>query len=151
MGLTVKIIEGKNKAGMYRDERTLFLKVSQSSKTDPSLVSKSWVQRIMTNSKRQDFGLGAYPVVSIGEARARAMANRIRAERGQLIQKRIKTEPIEQAQTDSKPKTTKKGIIFRDHALAVIQFRKQSWKKSRRYRSDLGKQFRDICLPFNRG
>ena len=128
MGLTVRKIEGFNKAGMYRDERTLFLKVSQSSEKDPSLVSKSWVQRIMTNGKRQDFGLGPWPVVSVGEARARAMANRIKAERGQSIQKRIKTESIEQAQTDSKPKATKKGIIFRDHALAVIQFRKQSWK-----------------------
>ena len=84
----------------------------------------------MTNGKRQDFGLGPWPVVSVGEARARAMANRIKAERGQSIQKRIKAGSIEQAQKDSKPKTTKKGIIFRDHALAVIQFRKQSWKKS---------------------
>ena len=130
MGLTVKIIEGKNKAGMYRDERTLFLKVSQSSKTDPSLVSKSWVQRIVTNGKRQDFGLGAYPVVSIGEARARAMANRIKAERGQSIQKRIKTESIEQAQPISKPepKPGKKGMTFKELALSVIEFRRGSWK-----------------------
>ena len=130
MGLTVRKIEGFNKAGMYRDERTLFLKVSQSSEKDPSLVSKSWVQRIMTNGKRQDFGLGAYPVVSIGEARARAMANRIKAERGQSIQKRIKAESIEQAQTDSKPepKPGKKGMTFKELAFSVIEFRRGSWK-----------------------
>ena len=128
MGLTVRKIEGFNKAGMYRDERTLFLKVSQSSKTDPSLVSKSWVQRIMTNGKRQDFGLGAYPVVSIGEARARAMANRIKAEKGIALNGRVKS--TEQAKPTSEPKPKQKGMTFKELASSVIQFRKGSWKKS---------------------
>ena len=127
-GLNSKKIEGFNKAGMYRDERTLFLKVSQSSKTDPSLVSKSWVQRIMTNGKRQDFGLGAYPVVSIGEARARAMANRIKAEKGIALNGRVKS--TEQAKPTSEPKPKQKGMTFKELASSVIQFRKGSWKKS---------------------
>ena len=129
MSLTVKIIEGLNKAGMYRDERTLFLKVSQSSKTDPSLVSKSWVQRIMTNKKRQDFGLGAFPIVSIGEARARAMENRIKAEKGISLNGRVNPTQESQAVT-TEPKPMKKGVTFKELAFSVIQFRKQSWKKS---------------------
>ena len=126
MGLTVKIIERKNKAGMYRDERTLFLKVSQSSEKDPSLVSKSWVQRIMTNGKRQDFGLGAWPVVSIGEARARAMENRIKAEKGISLNGRVKS--TEQAKPTSEPKAKKKGMTFKELAFSVIEFRRGSWK-----------------------
>ena len=126
MGLTVKIIEGKNKAGMYRDERTLFLKVSQSSEKDPSLVSKSWVQRIMTNGKRQDFGLGAWPVVSIGEARARAMENRIKAEKGISLNGRVKS--TEQAKPTSEPKAKKNGMTFKELSQTVIQFRRGSWK-----------------------
>ena len=44
--------------------------------------SKSWVQRIVIHGRRRTFGLGAYPLVSLKEAREIAFGNRALARRG---------------------------------------------------------------------
>ena len=38
--------------------------------------SRQWVQRIVIHGKRRDIGLGGYPIVSLKQARDRALANR---------------------------------------------------------------------------
>ena len=127
MGLTVKTIHGLSAPGMYRDDRTLFLKVSQSSKKDPELVSKSWVQRIMQNGVRHDLGLGSWPVVSIVDARSKAMENRIKVAKG--ISLKDDTEIPKPKQLEPKhSKPVKSGKTFREIAEEVIRFRSQGWK-----------------------
>ena len=44
--------------------------------------SKSWVQRIVIHGRRRTFGLGAYPLVGIKEARVAAFNNRALARQG---------------------------------------------------------------------
>lgn len=44
--------------------------------------SRSWVQRIMVRGKRPDLGLGGYPLVSLAEARQKALDNRRLARAG---------------------------------------------------------------------
>lgn len=61
--LRVKAI---TKAGRYPDGSGLMLLVKPTG-------SKSWVLRKQVNGKRRDFGLGAYPTVSLSEAREAAL------------------------------------------------------------------------------
>ena len=63
------------KPGRYTDGDTLYLKVSPSG-------SKSWIQRLIIKGRRRDLGLGAYPLVSLAEARGRALDNRALARSG---------------------------------------------------------------------
>ena len=63
------------KPGRYTDRDTLYLNVSPSG-------SKSWIQRLIINGRRRDLGLGAYPLVSLAEARGKAMGNRALARSG---------------------------------------------------------------------
>ena len=57
------------KPGRYTDGDTLYLNVSPSG-------NKSWMQRLIIQGRRRDLGLGAYPLVSLAEARGKAMDNR---------------------------------------------------------------------------
>ena len=61
--------------GRHPDGDTLYLKVSPSG-------NKSWIQRLIINGRRRDLGLGVYPLVSLAEARGKAMDNRALARAG---------------------------------------------------------------------
>ena len=64
-----------NKPGRYTAGDTLYLKVSPSG-------NKSWIQRLIIRGRRHDLGLGTYPLVSLAEARGKAMDNRALARSG---------------------------------------------------------------------
>ena len=51
-------------------------------------VSKSWGQRIRVGGKPTNLGLGSYPVVTLGEAREKALENRRSAYRGKTRETR---------------------------------------------------------------
>ena len=57
------------KPGKYTDGHGLMLWVKPSG-------SRSWVQRLIIQGKRRDMGLGAYPLVTLAEARELAFQNR---------------------------------------------------------------------------
>ena len=72
--LTVSFIRSlvpDGKTHRYSDGNTLLLSLSPTG-------AKSWVQRIMFSGKRHDIGLGGWPTISITEARATALARKIR-------------------------------------------------------------------------
>lgn len=73
--MTVMRARALTKPGRYRADPTLYLYVAPGG-------SKSWVQRIAVNGKRHDIGLGAFPVVSLAEAREAAFENRRLVRRG---------------------------------------------------------------------
>ncbi len=64
-----------NNPGRYTAGETLYLKVSPSG-------NKSWIQRLIINGRRRDLGLGTYPLVSLADARGKAMDNRALARSG---------------------------------------------------------------------
>jgi len=74
------------------------------------------VQRVTINGQRRDIGLGPYPVVSIQEARRRALENRILIERGgdPLVNKRKSAVPT-----------------FRDAANTAYKANLKRWKAGR--------------------
>ena len=62
-------------AGRYCDGHGLYLDVQPSG-------SRSWVQRLFIHGRRRELGLGSFPLVSLDEARARAVDNRRLARAG---------------------------------------------------------------------
>ncbi len=87
--LTAAKIKSIAKPGMYGDGGTLYLSVAPGG-------SKSWIQRLTIDGKRRDLGLGAFPLVSLAEAREKAFDNRKLARAGgdPLAQRRKANVPI---------------------------------------------------------
>ena len=81
--LTAAKVRALTEPGRYPDGGTLYLNVAPGR-------SKSWVQRLTINGRRCELGLGGWPVVSLADARERAMDNRrlVRAGRDPLAEKR---------------------------------------------------------------
>ena len=73
--LNVAKVRSLTAPGRYGDGGTLFLYVAPGG-------SKSWVQRITVNGRRRDIGLGAWPLVSLANARDKVIDNRRLARSG---------------------------------------------------------------------
>ena len=67
--LTAAQVKSVKNPGFYLTDSGVFLRVR-------STGFKSWVQRIVINSRRTDIGLGVYPDVLLAEARQQAVRNR---------------------------------------------------------------------------
>ena len=82
--LTVLAIKALSKPGWYGAGGGLWLRVA------PNGRSRSWVLRSTAGGKRQEIGLGGFPVVSLADARAAAFEYRqqIRSGRDPLAEKR---------------------------------------------------------------
>ena len=77
-------------------------------------VSKAWVQRIRINGRETNLGLGSWPVVSLAEARARALDNA-----------RVVAAGGDPRRSDSVP-------TVRELAETVIASRRSNWRDSGR-------------------
>ncbi len=77
--------------GFHTVDTTLYLRITDR--------GKYWVQRITIRGKRHDLGLGAFPVVSVDEARETAFHNRrlVRAGGDPLTEKRKAMKPTFEA------------------------------------------------------
>lgn len=75
--LTAAFVNSITAAGKYHDGKGngLFLLVKPTG-------AKSWVQRLTIRGKRRDIGLGAYPLVTLSEAREQALENKRLARAG---------------------------------------------------------------------
>lgn len=73
--LTAAFVRAARTPGKFYDGQGLFLRVHQNG-------SRFWVQRIVIRGKRCDLGLGSPGLVSLSEARERALANRKLAREG---------------------------------------------------------------------
>ena len=90
--------------GRYADGNGLYLLVR------PTL-SRYWLQRLVIQGRRRDLGLGAYPLVSLAEARRVAHENR----------------RIARAGGNPKPEATRKGPTFRRICEVVTEMRRTNW------------------------
>ena len=111
--------------GRYGDGRGGFgLSLLVKHKRSPGL-SKSWSQRLIMGGKPVNIGLGGYPVVSLDEARERALHNRQVIARGEDPRTRPRLVPT-----------------FADAAEKTIRIQAQAWKEGgkseRQWRSSLG-------------
>ena len=68
--LTVAKVKSITKPGLHSDGGTLFLRVAKGG-------SKQWIQRAVIRGKRHDIGLGPVSLVTLKQARQKALANRV--------------------------------------------------------------------------
>ena len=72
--LTAAFVRSVNRPGVYGDQHGLRLRVYESRKRKS--ISKHWIWRGTVNGTRRDVGLGAFPYVSLAEARQKAFEHR---------------------------------------------------------------------------
>jgi integrase len=113
-GLTVKQVETKG-AGWYADGNGLYLKVNESG-------SRSWVYRYMIAGKRRDMGIGPVSLVTLAQARDKALELR--------RQKFSGVDPL--AARDAAKATAAlsaaKAMTFKDCAERYIEAHRAGWK-----------------------
>ncbi len=73
--LSTTFVRSVTRAGRYCDGNGLYLEVKPSG-------TRSWIQRVVVRGRRRELGLGGFPLVSLKEARAVALANRKAARAG---------------------------------------------------------------------
>ena len=112
--------------GFYCDGQGLNLRV------DPS-GSRRWVQRLTICGKPRTLGLGGYPLVSLKEAREKALANRRQA--------RVGGDPLAEKR---RARTTP---TFAGAAAKVIELHRPSWS-STRSAAQWQASLRDYVLPY---
>ena len=108
----LKITDAKarklNTPGLYTVDPTLYLRVSPR--------GKYFVQRIMIRGKRRELGMGAFPVVSVDEARSAAFNNR------RMI--RAGGDPLEEKRRAMKP-------TFETAAMAAMETLRSTWRNGK--------------------
>ena len=77
--LTSLAVSRQDTAGKYRDEHGLILQVSKSKSGN---VRKSWLFRYSCFGKQREIGIGAFPDLSLGEARTKATEIRLQSRQG---------------------------------------------------------------------
>ena len=105
--LTAARVRTEKRPGRYHDGQGLYLQV------DPS-GARRWLQRIVVRGKRTDLGLGGWPLVSLAEAREKALENR-----------RI-------ARSGGDPRMEKRDVpTFAEAAAEVIELNRPTWRNAK--------------------
>lgn len=126
--LSATFVSRLNKPGRYGDGYGgwgLYLRVHR--RTNGRL-SKTWGQRIRVRGRVTNLGLGRYPLVTLAEARTKALANRREIELGR--------DP--------------RGVVsltFAEASERVIRLHSKGWKNPERMSGQWRQSFRDYALP----
>ena len=80
--LSATFVKAIRRPGRYGDGRGGYGLSMLVKPTSTGRISKTWAQRLYINGRAVNLGLGAYPVVTLGEARAKALENRRAVARG---------------------------------------------------------------------
>ena len=107
----VKTISAPGRYGDGRGGHGLSLLVKPSS---TGRVRRIWCQRLRIDGKAVDLGIGSFPVTTLAEARAKALANRRSIEHGQDPRTKVCTVPT-----------------FSQAVEAVIDLHQANWKNPR--------------------
>ncbi len=109
MALSATRAKALKDPGRYSDGEGLHLYISTAGR-------KSWVQRITIDGRRRDLGLGAYPSVSLAQAREKAAGNRAVVAKGR--------DPLAERRSPAMP-------TFREAARAVHEANRPRWRNDR--------------------
>ena len=123
---------GRNGPDKYHDEHGLILRVRASG-------SKNWFWRGTVQGRRRELGLGAFPYVSLAEAREKALDYRTIARAGRVPASASKVDrPLSERETSSSSagaaprKPANSGApAFRTLAAEVIDFHRPTWRNPR--------------------
>lgn len=114
--LTPAFVKQVSEPGSYQDGRGLFLKVGSDG-------AKRWVFRFQLNGRRRDMGIGAFPAVSLRDARLSADQQRLQISKGiDPLEERDKQREDDQAKR-------RRATLFRAAAEAYIKTHRESWSE----------------------
>ena len=128
--LTASNVKGARRTGkVYRirdgkDKHGLFLRVSATG-------GRSFGQRLTIHGRKVDLGLGGYPLVSLSQARTKALANHAKARNGK----------------DPRPKLRPLGLTFAEAADIKLGDRMTEWKAGSKEPRDWTQTMTDYVLP----
>ena len=114
---------GRNGPDKYHDEHGLILRVRASG-------SKHWIWRGTVQGRRRELGLGAFPYVSLAEAREKALDYRRIANSGRIPAASPEPNPPRTVRQSPK-RTTSRAPAFRKLASEVIAFHRPTWRNPR--------------------
>jgi len=120
MKLTHQAVLKITKPGRYFDNASgLHLWVKSSNQ-------KYWILRFMENGKRQDMSLGSYKVLTLLEARKKALDAQIQLSQG--------INPLERKKAEKKKTETKKvEVLFKDFALECVKAKSNEWRSTKHH------------------
>ena len=130
--LSATFVRTVSRPGRYGDGRGGFGLSLLVKPRDNGRLSKSWCQRLCIHGQLTNVGLGAYPLVTLKEARDKALANRRAVEQG--------LDPRAQRASDRVP-------TFADAAEAVIKIHGETWKNGGRSEGIWRQSLGDYVLP----
>ena len=114
---------GSNGPDKYYDEHGLLLRVRPSG-------SKNWFWRGTVQGRRRELGLGAFPYVSLAQAREKALDYRRIAKAGRIPATSPDVDPLLSPREPRKPAKSK-APAFRKLASEVIDFHRPTWRNPR--------------------
>ena len=110
--LTARFVRGVKCAGRYGDGRGGFGLSLLVRPTSSGRLSKTWAQRLHIDGRAVNIGLGAYPLVTLADARRAALENR-----------RVTLQGKDPRASDAGAPT------FAEAARHVIRLRRASWRR----------------------
>ena len=128
--LTAALVRTVNRPGVYGDQHGLRLKVYESRKRKS--ISKHWIWRGTVNGTRRDVGLGAFPYVSLAEARQKAFEHRKISWAG--------GDPVALKRRPDVP-------TFAEAVDTVIGIHREGWKDAGKSEKQWRASLRDYVMP----
>ncbi len=110
-------------------------------------ISKFWTQRIRFERKPINVGLGAFPNVSVKEARAKAFANKARADAGRDPRRALTRGRFAASVPAS---VLSSAPTFEEAAETVIGLHKPNWRNGGKSAGQWRASLRDYCGPLRR-
>ena len=129
-GLTAAFVRTANRPGVYGDQHGLRLRVYESRKRKS--ISKHWIWRGTVNGVRRDVGLGAFPYVSLAEARQKAFEHRKISWAG--------GDPVALKRRPDVP-------TFAEAVDTVIGIHREGWKDAGKSEKQWRASLRDYAMP----
>ena len=128
--LTAAFVRTVNRPGVYGDQHGLRLRVYESRKRKS--ISKHWIWRGTVNGIRRDVGLGAFPYVSLAEARQKAFDHRKISWAG--------GDPVALKRRPDVP-------TFAEAFETVIGIHREGWKDAGKSEKQWRASLRDYAIP----
>ena len=128
--LTAALVRTVNRPGVYGDQHGLRLRVYESRKRKS--ISKHWIWRGTVNGVRRDVGLGAFPYVSLAEARQKAFEHRKISWAG--------GDPVALKRRPDVP-------TFAEAFETVIGIHREGWKDAGKSEKQWRASLRDYAMP----
>ncbi|PGH56511.1 integrase [Azospirillum palustre] len=117
-GLTARKVETIKTPGLFADGNGLYLQVTASG-------ARSWIYRFAMSGRRRDMGLGSAIVVSLAQARDKAI------EAKKLVAAGVDPLEARKAQAAAQVQETAKAATFKECAVDYIASMKAGWKNAK--------------------